>query len=191
MNRYKWLILLGGLMCLASCSNKEDHQKTASSSQQTDLVKTHIFEIPVQDGSQEQTIVYKNDKIQQLILKSKPPLTEELETSISEHGLAETKKRIEESVAQDTVYQELSAVKGLSYVIDLTDSKDFSITFTLDATHLDAAALSKTSYFKDSGLEDITVLTARQYMERLESHGAKEITPKAENKQELFSLPKD
>lgn len=176
MKKYTWLILLSGLFILTACNEAKSDTATSSSASEEQILKTQIFEVPLTDGTkQKQTVIYKTNKLVKLVLKNNLTMTDEIKQSISEVGVAETKKLVLESMAQDELYTSLDKIKGLTYQVDLTESQEFYITFTLDVPNLDTAALSKSSFFEGSEMDDVTILSAKEYIERLKTYGATEV----------------
>lgn len=178
MKKNIYLVLVAGLFLLAACGSKPQEETGTSRSSEASALKTRVFEIPLQDGNkQKQTVVYKNNKIQKLVLRNSMTVTEDMKQSLAESGAAETQRLIKESMSRDETYGQLDKVSGLTYSLELTDVPELYITFTLDIAKLDTAALTKSPLFSGSELEDAKVLAADKYIERLENYGGKEILP--------------
>ncbi len=184
MKRYTCLVLFIGLFLLGACANQTETDSETSTTQTSEaaLLKTRVFEVALEDGNrQTQTVIYKNNEIQKLVLKNTLTVTDAIRQSIAEIGLAETKKQIQESMDQDESYRQLSGISGLSYEMDLTENQEFFVTFTLERAELDVAALTASSIFSGSEIDDITILTAEQYIERLKNRGIEEVSPPKED----------
>ncbi|MGT2757724.1 SP0191 family lipoprotein [Streptococcus ovuberis] len=196
MKKYRWLLLAMTAICLSACGTKETKpakEETTQSSEES-VLKTQVFDLALTNGkTQRQTVLYKGDVIQKIILRNPMEVTEEIKQAISEVGLEETKRLLLESMGKDDVYQQLAAISGLSYEVDFLDENQFFITFTLDVPNLETNKLAQLPMFKGSGLEDVSKLTSEQYLERLAAYGAQPVVAGEEESSDssLFTLEKE
>ncbi|MET3558557.1 hypothetical protein ABID29_001683 [Streptococcus rupicaprae] len=193
MKKYRWLWLAMIAICLGACGTKETKpvkEETTQSSEEA-VLKTQVFDLSLTNGkTQRQTVLYKGNTIQKIILRNPMEVTEEIKQAIGEIGLDETKRLLLESMNKDEVYQRLADISGLSYEIDFPDENQLFITFTLDVPNLEANKLAQSPMFKGSGLEDVSKLTAEQYLERLAAYGAQPVIAGQEETEDspLFTL---
>lgn len=174
MKRYKWLILLFGIFLVGGCKAQETKKEETETKQEAPILKTQEFELELTNGQkQRQTVVYKGDQLQKIVLKNSIEVTPEITEAIAEVGLEETLRLMRESMAQEPAYLELDGISGLTYVLEIGPDNQFYLTFTLDVTSLDTAKLGQSQMFQGSGMADVKLLTSEQYLKRLESYGAK------------------
>lgn len=193
MKQSRWLLLAIIAICLSACGTKgakPTKGETTQSSKET-VLKTQVFDLVLTNGrTQRQTVLYKGDGIQRVILRNPMEVTDEIKQAISEVGFDETKRLLLESMNKDEVYQQLADISGLSYEIDFPDENQLFITFTLDVPNLEANKLAQSPMFKGSGLEDVSKLTSEQYLQRLAAYGAQPVTAGQEETTDssLFSM---
>ncbi|MGT2667086.1 SP0191 family lipoprotein [Streptococcus rifensis] len=180
MGKMKGLVLLLVMVLLVGCGTKNEAKETATTSEvaEEQVVKTQSFELEMANGQiQEQTVIYKGEKLQKVILRNELQPTPEITDAINGLGVEETKRLLGESMAEDPAYQELGQIEGLAYELQSTDDNELILQFTLDVPNLDADALGRSEIFQGSGLADLDNLKAKEYLKRLEAYGAKPVTP--------------
>lgn len=181
MKKISWIVLsLLGLIFLVACqeAKTETDQTVSSSSVASNLIKTQVFELELANGQKQvQTVIYKGEEIQKLILKNGIEPTESISQSIAEVGLEETKQRIETSMSEDEVYRQLDNISGLQHEIQLESDGGMFLLFTLDVPNLDTLALAQNEMFVGSELDDVKTLKAEEYITRLKNYGAVALPP--------------
>lgn len=178
MRKFSWLLVVLAIVCLIGCSRQDTDQPMSNSSSEEQVVKTQVFDLELtNDQKQRQTVVYKGDQIQKLVLQNTIAPNDEITKAISEVGVDETKRLLQESLESEEAYKALENIEGLTYELQFDDPNNIYILFTMDVLRLDTVGLSQTDLFKGSGLEDVQTLTAEQYLKRLEAYGAQPVTP--------------
>lgn len=180
MKKKRWYsYLLVALFALVACGQPQEKKTTTStSSSEAPVLKTQTFELELANGQKQvQTVIYKGDDIQKVILKNSLEISEEIKQSISEVGLEETDRLMKESIVEEDVYQRLGSISGLTYELKFEGEEALFLTFTLDVPQLDTTALAKHEMFVGSELDDVKTLKAEEYITRLQNYGAKALTP--------------
>lgn len=182
MKKYGWLVLLIAIFLLGACKTQEAKKEKTDTKQETQqelpVLKTQEFDIELTNGqTQRQTVIYKGDKLQKIVLKNSIETTQEMTEAIAEVGLEETVRLMRESMAKEPAYLELDGISGLTYALETDPNNQLYLIFTLDIASLDTDTLGQAQMFQGSGMADVKILTADQYLKRLESYGAKPLTP--------------
>ncbi|MTW38133.1 SP0191 family lipoprotein, partial [Streptococcus pneumoniae] len=84
-----------------------------------------------------QTITYKGNQFLTLTIQQKRPVGDELKNFISENGLEETKKALQEAEEKDETIQEARKLAGFTLETKLLSETEIQTTTTYDFQVLD------------------------------------------------------
>ena len=165
------------LFLLAGCGQKNATTASSSSKSETlqstlpvlenaekNTVVTKTFMLPKStDGSQQiQTVTYKGKQFLSLTIIQKRPVTDELKTFVTEHGV------------EDTSIQEARKLPGFTLETKLLSETEIQTTTTYDFQVLDIKKASQVEYLKNIGLENLLKNEPSQYVADRLANGATE-----------------
>ncbi|MFQ7323515.1 MAG: SP0191 family lipoprotein [Streptococcus sp.] len=194
----KKLICLGVLLLALTACGQKKHGKTDSSSVQKSnsakiesfnkenrnllekaeeqQVFTKHFVLPKDESGirQEQTITYKGEQFQKLVMTNTTPVSDELKNAIQEVGLEEAQRLMVESMGKDEKLQQARTLPGFTIELTLPNENEYQTVITYDFTQLDTKKAVELEYFKSANIADLLKLTPTEYMNNLLRNGAKE-----------------
>ncbi|MCY7060677.1 SP0191 family lipoprotein [Streptococcus oralis] len=177
------------LFLLAGCGQKKETpaaSTTASEPLQSNLpvldnaekntVVTKTLLMPKsENGTQQiQTITYKGNQFLTLTIQQKRPVGDELKNFISENGLEETQKALQEAEEKDETIQEARKLAGFTLETKLLSETEIQTTTTYDFQVLDVKKASQIEYLKNIGLENLLKNEPSQYIADRVANGATE-----------------
>ena len=177
------------LFLLAGCGQKKATTASSSSESETlqstlpvlenaekNTVVTKTFMLPKStDGSQQiQTVTYKGKQFLSLTIIQKRPVTDELKTFVTEHGVEATQKALIEAEGKDTSIQEARKLPGFTLETKLLSETEIQTTTTYDFQVLDIKKASQVEYLKNIGLENLLKNEPSQYVADRLANGATE-----------------
>ena len=188
MKKWYTLVVLG-LMLLTACSVKKTPSKSTKSSteplasatpiwsqsedESTEVV-TKKLTFPEQEGvSQSQIVTYRGKEWISFTMEQIQPSNDEIKKAISEVGVEETQKAIDESLTKDDKYMKAKDLPGFAYSVKLTDDQKLKLMTTYDLKVLNLEEMKKLEYFNGSNLSNILELTPSKYIANRVDHGAK------------------
>ena len=173
------------LFLLAGCGQKK--ATTASSSSESETLqstlpvlenaeKNTVVMLPKStDGSQQiQTVTYKGKQFLSLTIIQKRPVTDELKTFVTEHGVEATQKALIEAEGKDTSIQEARKLPGFTLETKILSETEIQTTTTYDFQVLDIKKASQVEYLKNIGLENLLKNEPSQYVADRLANGATE-----------------
>ena len=162
----------------SSCSESETLQSTLPvlENAEKNTVVTKTFMLPKStDGSQQiQTVTYKGKQFLSLTIVQKRPITDELKTFVTEHGVEATQKALIEAEGKDTSIQEARKLPGFTLETKLLSETEIQTTTTYDFQVLDIKKASQVEYLKNIGLENLLKNEPSQYVADRLANGATE-----------------
>lgn len=183
------LVSLAFLFVLVGCGQKKETgtvPKTEKDTLQSALpvienaekntVVTKTLVLPKSDdGSQQiQTVTYKGKQFLSLTIIQKRPVTDELKTFVTEHGVEATQKALIEAEGKDTSIQEARKLPGFTLETKLLSETEIQTTTTYDFQVLDIKKASQVEYLKNIGLENLLKNEPSQYVANRLANGATE-----------------
>ena len=183
------LVSLAFLFVLVGCGQKKETgtaTKTEKDTLQSALpvienaekntVVTKTLVLPKSDdGSQQiQTVTYKGKQFLSLTIVQKRPITDELKTFVTEHGVEATQKALIEAEGKDTSIQEARKLPGFTLETKILSETEIQTTTTYDFQVLDIKKASQVEYLKNIGLENLLKNEPSQYVADRLANGATE-----------------
>ena len=183
------LVSLAFLFVLAGCGQKKETgtaTKTEKDTLQSALpvienaekntVVTKTLILPKSDdGSQQsQTVTYKGKQFLSLTIIQKRPVTGELKTFVTEHGVEATQKALIEAEGKDTSIQEARKLPGFTLETKLLSATELQTTTSFDFQVLDVKKASQLEYLKNIGLENLLKNEPSKYISDRLANGATE-----------------
>ena len=131
----------------SSSSKSETLQSTLPvlENAEKNTVVTKTFMLPKStDGSQQiQTVTYKGKQFFKFDYYSKRPVTDELKTFVTEHGVEATQKALIEAEGKDTSIQEARKLPGFTLETKILSETEIQTTTTYDFQVLDIKKLHR------------------------------------------------
>ena len=187
----RYILLVLGLICLTACSvkkttstNKDSAKKLDNSisgkplwnktEEELDQLVTKKIAFPEREGVvQTQVITYQGKEWLTLTMEQIQSANDEIKSAITEVGIEETQKALEESINSDEKYQQAKNLPGFSYQVEITPDQKLKITTTYDLKLFNLDEMDKLEYFRGFNLRNILELTPSQYIENRLQHGAR------------------
>ncbi len=140
----------------------------------TVVTKTLLMPKSENGTQQTQTITYKGNQFLTLTIQQKRPVGDELKNFISENGLEETKKALQEAEEKDETIQEARKLAGFTLETKLLSETEIQTITTYDFQVLDVKKASQLEYLKNIGLENLLKNEPSQYIADRVANGAVE-----------------
>ena len=104
----------------------------------------------------------------------KRPVTDELKTFVTEHGVEATQKALIEAEGKDASIQDARKLPGFTLETKLLSETEIQTTTTYDFQVLDIKKASQVEYLKNIGLENLLKNEPSQYVADRLANGATE-----------------